>query len=35
MAAFHKKPILFNRAFRSADSSFLRWRCVETHHPSL
>jgi hypothetical protein len=34
---FQIKPILFSRAFRSADSSFLRWslRCVETHHPSL
>ena len=33
--SFHTKPILFNRAFRLGDISFLRRRCVETHHPSL
>jgi hypothetical protein len=40
--AFQTNPILFNRAFRSADisflflrCSFLFLRCVETHQPSL
>ena len=35
MGAFQTKPILFNRARRSADisSRFLRW--VETQYPSL
>jgi hypothetical protein len=39
LAAFHTKPILFNRAFRSVDISFLYTflylRCVETQYPSL
>jgi hypothetical protein len=33
--SFHTKPILFNRALRSADMSFLCLRCVETQYPSL
>jgi hypothetical protein len=34
-SALHTKPILFNRALRPGDISFLFLRCVDTHQPSF